>query len=278
MRLLDMPAARWSAGLLLAVSGFLVGCDPIAFFKGSADTVYVTASALNLRREPTTKAPVLDRLSRGQELEVIRKDREWLKVKAGDDAVGWVHGDYVGGPAAVRAAQAQDLRRRSQGAQRPRVDVRAGGGGGRWEAEGAPDGSPLNLSVREMLAGFPEDLVVEKLDPIGEEPRSMGVAADGQAVLEFWGDPEGLSRASLMVTVVNVPDEDLLRNAELAVRFVQNAVPAWKRDGEWMADKLRELTSRDVGKGGFDADGKAVRFEFIKPLGSVRVAIAPGAS
>ena len=259
MRSFGVPAGRWLVGFLFVGLGVQLGCGLGGYFKG--ELVYVTASVLNLREQPTTKAPVLKRLNRGEELEVLEKGEGWLRVETGEEVVGWVHGNYVGDPAAVRAALKQDLVRRPQKGRKPRVRSWPRGTGSR------------RFSVEGMLAGLPEEMEIEEVDPIEGQARSMGVTADGQVVVEFWGNPEGLSRASVMVSVVDVPDEDLSRNAELAARFVRNAVPIWTRDGAWMADKLRELTSQDIGKGGFDGAGKKVRFEFIKPLGSVRISI-----
>ncbi len=253
---IDAPGGRRFAGFL-CILYMLWGCD-------TGEPVYVTASVLNLRERPTTRAPVLERLSRGQELRVLQEDETWLKVRAGEEVVGWVHRDYVGDPAAVRAALARDLKRRSG---RP-------GAAGRHDrgARGADGSSGLNLSIEKMLTGFPGDMAVEALDAVEGEPRAMG-ATTGGLVVEVWGDSENLSRASLMIPVVDVPDGKLFGHADLAVRFIRNAVPQWRRNRVWMAGKLRELSSRDIGRGGFDAGGKAVRFEFIKALGVVRVVI-----
>jgi hypothetical protein len=245
------PAGRRLAGFLCVLAGLVWGCD-------SGEPVYVTASVLNLRERPTTRASVLGRLSRGQELRVLGEEHRWLKVRTGEEVIGWVHRDYVGDPAEVRAALNRDLRRRTK--RKPVGTPR-------------PDAPPgLNLSIEKMLAGFPEDMEVEALDSREGEPRAMGATAGGQ-VVEFWGDPDNLSGASLMVPVVGVTDVELSGHADLAVRFIRNAVPKWRRNRVYFADKLRELSSRDIGRGGFDAGGKAVRFEFIKSLGSVRIMI-----
>ena len=272
-------ARLWTSGLLLSLLGLLVGCDFIASFR-QKEKVYVTASVLNLRETPTTKARVAMRLNRGYELEILERKDKWIKVKSGgedngQDVIGWVHGDYVGQPSDVRAAQNGDLRRRTSGRRKIRsTPARPEPEKGQPSSEVA-DASLLNLSIEDMLAGFPEDVEVEVLHPIAGESRYMGATAEGQVVVEFWGNPENLSRASMTVSVVDVPDEHLTRNAVQAVRFVRNAVPQWNREGGWMADKLRELTSLDIGEGGFDAGGKKVRFKFIKPLGSIRVSVEP---
>ncbi|MDP6777620.1 MAG: SH3 domain-containing protein [Candidatus Latescibacteria bacterium] len=248
---------------LRVVLGFLVfvgvlGCDPDR-------TVYVTARALNLREMPNTRAPVLARLERGDELIVRSEHEAWLKVKTGKGVLGWVHGNYVGDPEAVQAA-----------AQRSRTRHRKGSSGA--ALSGGPaiseEDRRLDLTMDQLLAGFPDSLVIEERDPLDGELRHVGAVGKGKA-LALWGEPENLTRASLVIPVVDVPDSLLLVGATLAVRFVRNAVPRWRRTPEWMADSMRRISSKDKGQAGFDADGKAVRFEFIKPLGAVRVIIRP---
>lgn len=241
---------------------------------GSERTVYVTADALNLRSGPSTQTKVIGRLLRGEELSVTRREGAWLVVTTDEGREGWVHGDYVGDPAAVRAAFKQDTRTTSPTRHVRRSGDRAAG------TEPGPatpsDPTKLNLSVDEMLEGFPEDTTIESLAPINGEDRSRAVLA-GRRVAEFWGDDGNLSRAAMVIPVVGEPDEAVARDAMLALTFVRNAVPRWDRDAAWLADRLRVLTSQDVGRMGFDADGKSVRFDYIKPLGSVRVMIYPEA-
>ena len=266
-RLLRAVARVWPVCFAVVLS-YIVGCDVVGYFRGPGDTVYVTASVLNLRKRPTTKAPVLVRLRRGDELAVLQKDGKWMKVKvdSNTDRVGWVHADYVGTSEGVRAALRRDLKRRKRPRRgRPtapleqRADKRLLDG----PSLSRLGLSTLGLSKEDFLEGFPDGLEVETLDPIADEQRHVGAVADGQVVVEFWGNPEDLSRASVMVSVVDVPGEDLTRNAGLAVRFVRNAVPQWRRNGSWMVDKLRELTRLDTGEGGFDTNSKKVRFKCI---------------
>jgi hypothetical protein len=131
------------------------------------------------------------------------------------------------------------------------------------------------LTLEALTEGL--EMRVEELDPIAGERRFAGAGAGGE-VLEFWGEPERLNRAALIVPVVDVPQEALGRSGKIAVQFVKNAVPRWKRDGAYMSGRLLELSRLDAGEGGFDADGKSVRFNFVKPLGSVRIVVEPAAS
>lgn len=262
-------ADRLCVGFLFVIT-LLVGCD--YFQKQERDLVYVTASALNLREKPTTQASIVGRLERGQELEVMNKDDAWVQVKVDEATTGWVHGDYVGDPASVRAALQKDLARRSSSRTvRPippkPVPIS--------ETELGSVATSNNLVLNTMLAGMPEDLTIEEMDALEGQPRLMGAGAGGQVVVEFLGPESGLQRAEVMVSVMDVSDENLTRNAEVVLQFVHNAVPKWKRDLDWVKDFLKNLSSRDEGKGGFDTKEMKVRFLFIKPLGSIRVTIEP---
>lgn len=57
-------------------------------------TGIVTADVLNLRQEPTTSSPVLQKLSRGSRVQVVETVGAWYRVKAGDRS-GFVHGDWL---------------------------------------------------------------------------------------------------------------------------------------------------------------------------------------
>ena len=246
----------WSLVALFAVSG----CE---YFQ-KKELVYVTASVLNLRDKPSTRSNIIGRLKRGHELEVVQRGETWLEVKASEKYQGWVHGNYVGDLEAVRAALQKELKRGKSGQRRVVSRSRT--------TPQKKTGSK-GFSIDGMLTGFPEGLEIEVLDPIGGQPRSMGGTSNGQVVVEFWGNPRDLTRAEIMVSVVDVSYADLAESATLAAEFIRNAVPAWKRDGTWMVDKLKELTSKDVGTGNIQSRTKTVRFEFIKPLGSVRITV-----
>ena len=57
----------------------------------------VTASHLNLRKEPSTQSRVLGVLRKGDELEVQRLSGKWANVKTPDDREGWVYVRYITG-------------------------------------------------------------------------------------------------------------------------------------------------------------------------------------
>ena len=252
-------------GVVVAASLSVIGCGP-------KEAVYVTASALNLRGGPFTKAKVIGRLLRGLELAVVQRTGAWVEVEADGSVTGWVHGDYVGDPDAVRAAHKRDRRKRSAARRVSTAKTTTG----ESPARNADDATRLNLTVDQLLAGFPDETTIEDLEPLGGESRARA-EVNGGPTADFWGEPRNLSRAALLVPVVGEPDEVVRKNADLVLTFVRNAVPRWRRDGDWLAARLRELSSKDAGKMGFDADGVSVRFDYIKPLGSVRVFIQPQA-
>ncbi len=60
-------------------------------------TVRVTASALNVRREPSGDAEVLTQVRKGTVLSVLRRDQSWVKVRLADAREGWVAARFVSG-------------------------------------------------------------------------------------------------------------------------------------------------------------------------------------
>ena len=66
-------------------------------------TVTVLASALNVRREPSTEAEVVRQVKKGAVLGVVREEEGWVRVKLDDGAVGWVAERFVGTAGATSA-------------------------------------------------------------------------------------------------------------------------------------------------------------------------------
>ena len=56
---------------------------------------YVTATALNVREEPTTDGAVLTMLQRGASLELIEEKEGWYRVRVASGQTGWVSAQYV---------------------------------------------------------------------------------------------------------------------------------------------------------------------------------------
>ena len=65
------------------------------FHTGEIETV--TASHLNMRKEPSTQSRVLSVLRKGDELEVLHLSGKWAKVKVSDEREGWVYVRYITG-------------------------------------------------------------------------------------------------------------------------------------------------------------------------------------
>ena len=65
-------------------------------------SVRVTASALNVRQEPSTDAIVIAQLKKGTELGVLRSEESWMKVKLADGSIGWVAERFVADVNAVQ--------------------------------------------------------------------------------------------------------------------------------------------------------------------------------
>ena len=57
--------------------------------------VRVTASALNVRREPSADAEVVTQVRKGTELGVLHSEQRWTKVRLADGAEGWVASRFV---------------------------------------------------------------------------------------------------------------------------------------------------------------------------------------
>jgi len=58
-------------------------------------TVRVTASALNVRREPSAEGEVIAQVKKGTSLDVLRSDESWMKVRLADGSTGWVAERFV---------------------------------------------------------------------------------------------------------------------------------------------------------------------------------------
>ena len=77
----------------------------------------------------------------------------------------------------------------------------------------------------------------------------------------------------ILVTVLDINDDELNRNADYALEFVKNSLSGLDRDRAWMLKRLKEISSRDEGSGELQAKGRTVSFEFLKALGVVRVTV-----
>lgn len=74
-------------------------------------TVRVTASALNVRQEPSGDAEVLTQVKKGTELGVLRSDDSWVKVRLADGTTGWVAERFVAADGGRPSAKRTQTRR-----------------------------------------------------------------------------------------------------------------------------------------------------------------------
>ena len=58
-------------------------------------TVYVTASTLNVRKDPSPNADVVAQVRRGEKLTVIESTQGWVNARLANDQSGWVASKYV---------------------------------------------------------------------------------------------------------------------------------------------------------------------------------------
>lgn len=84
--------------------------------KSVIRTVHVTASALNVRNEPSTKARVVTQVKKGQTLDVLREDESWVNVRLAGGETGWVAARFV------TSSDAAKTRARRKGACPPDSD------------------------------------------------------------------------------------------------------------------------------------------------------------
>jgi peptidoglycan LD-endopeptidase CwlK len=91
----DADAAIVPAAADLQLPGLVpTGAPPTSAGSGAAHVAVVTASALNLRHDPSTLRQPKKVLVRGTRVEVLEAAGEWLRVRVDGDE-GFVHGEHV---------------------------------------------------------------------------------------------------------------------------------------------------------------------------------------
>lgn len=78
-------------------------------------TVYVTASALNVREEPNADAELITQVKKNAALEVVGRGEGWVRVKLADGRSGWVAERFV---SETRQQQARTPQARAQQGKR----------------------------------------------------------------------------------------------------------------------------------------------------------------
>lgn len=83
---------------VLACALFASGC---ARHAGTASPLIssstVTAYRLNVRAEPSTNAHIIEVIARGDAVEVLDRQYDWIKVRTPNNHLGWVYGAYLSG-------------------------------------------------------------------------------------------------------------------------------------------------------------------------------------
>ena len=70
--------------------------------------VRVKASSLNIRREPSASAEIIDQVQRGTRLSLLASGDEWMKIRLDDGRTGWVarrHVEREGAATATRRSR-----------------------------------------------------------------------------------------------------------------------------------------------------------------------------
>ena len=67
-------------------------------------TVFVTATALNVRREASTDAAIVTQAKRGERLGVLAEGESWMRVHLANGESGWVASRFVSDEAARRGS------------------------------------------------------------------------------------------------------------------------------------------------------------------------------
>lgn len=84
----------------------------------TVETVRVTASSLNVRRDPIGDADVLTQVKRGTELAVLVAGDSWSKVRLSDGTTGWVASRFISRDGEKRAAAPRSSPKRKPAARR----------------------------------------------------------------------------------------------------------------------------------------------------------------
>lgn len=69
--------------------------DPEPQTETNRQMARVTATALNVRPDPSTNNQRIDVLLQGQTVEVLAEQNNWLQIKLADGRTGWIYGAYV---------------------------------------------------------------------------------------------------------------------------------------------------------------------------------------
>jgi len=55
----------------------------------------VKTKMANMRKEPNPKSKVIYKLSQYESVQILKRYKDWVKVKTVDDHIGWVHKSVI---------------------------------------------------------------------------------------------------------------------------------------------------------------------------------------
>lgn len=93
----------------------VVAPEPVAVAAAPADlgSVRVTASAVNVRRDPSTDSAVLTQAKKNDKLTLLATTDDWSKVRLADGTIGWVASRFVGAEGAAAQPSRSSSSKRS---------------------------------------------------------------------------------------------------------------------------------------------------------------------
>ena len=99
---IDLYRATVLFGLILVVSGISFDSDSFwpdlsasGISKSSKGSAIVQSATANIRQEPSTTAPIVTTVNKGEKLKVVDEKGAWYKVRTMSGSTGWVYSRLV---------------------------------------------------------------------------------------------------------------------------------------------------------------------------------------
>jgi len=103
------------------------------------------------------------------------------------------------------------------------------------------DEGSVPIDYDRMVRHLSRFIVMHRSTDVDGEPRYAGETDDKLAFVEIIGNRERISMATLLISTP-VGDAHIDgRNAAMAIRFIKNANPGWRRAEAWMAAAFLQL-------------------------------------
>lgn len=157
----------------------LLAHHPAAVGAQTPRPATISADDVNLRDAPSLRGATIANLSRGRQVRVEGSRGEWLHVRLGSGAHGWVRRDFVSTGAAARPAPAPPAGAPLPAASAPAVAPTLAHAGMPAPSTSAPSPAPRAEVPPAALAGT-------RPDPLaGTQPSSAGTIASGARFLLY---------------------------------------------------------------------------------------------